>query len=165
MYRLTTRIDASFLATMLLEAAFWRGDGRPSVERMLEDRATARYVEGWGRPGDVALAALDGDDTPVGAAWYRHFRADDAGYGFVSEDIPELSIGVAREHRDRGVGSLLIGSLLQRARARDERAMSLSVDRANPARALYERFGFREQDGNPADTSVIMIIELTGRPL
>jgi ribosomal protein S18 acetylase RimI-like enzyme len=163
-YRLTTRVNVSFLAAMLLEAAYWRGGDRPSVDDMLAERSNARYVDGWGRAGDVALAALDRDDTPIGAAWYRHFPADDAGYGFVSAEIPELSIGVDCDHRDRGVGSLLLGSLLQRARARDERAMSLSVDRENPARELYRRFGFEERAARPNTTSATMVIELTSGP-
>jgi ribosomal protein S18 acetylase RimI-like enzyme len=63
------------------------------------------------------------------------------------------------EFRRQGVGSLLLGSLIARSRAADVRALSLSVDRANPARRLYARHGFvvDHVDG----TSETMLLALT----
>ena len=147
---------------MLYEAAYWRphaSDSRPPLEVMLRQREYAHYVTEWGRAGDVALAALDQHDQPVGAAWYRRLPAGDRGFGYVADDVPELSIGVVGEFRGRGVGSLLISALAQRARAHDERALSLSVEPDNPARTLYERFGFREF-GHDAGGSITMVLPL-----
>ena len=48
---------------------------------------------------------------PVGAAWLRFFPADDPGYGFVSADVPELSIGVAVLWRGRGIGRALLRAI------------------------------------------------------
>lgn len=147
MFRLTSRVDPEFLWAMLYEAAFWRDTGadeRPELGSVKSERWFARYVDGWGRAGDVALAATDRNDEPVGAAWYRTFTSDDAGFGFVAEHIPEVSIAVYGEFRGRGIGSLLLGSLIVRARAHDVRALSLSVSPDNPARHLYERVGFVE---------------------
>ena len=76
-----------------------------------------RYVEGWGRIGDVAIVALDRLDEPVGAAWYRRFTADEPGLRLRRPDVPELSIAVYPECRGRHVGGLLLGSLVDRARA------------------------------------------------
>jgi ribosomal protein S18 acetylase RimI-like enzyme len=80
--------------------------------------------------------------------------------------VPELSIAVYPEFRSSGVGSLLLGSLIARSRATEARGMSLSVARANPARALYVRHGFapvQEDDpggtGDPATTSETMFLE------
>jgi len=100
-----------------------------------------RYVAGWGRPGDSAFVAID-EFQPVGAAWYRLFRADNPGYGFVDEETPELSIAVVPSKRGTGLGSELLDALLERARADGYAAISLSVERDNPAVALYERHGF-----------------------
>jgi GNAT superfamily N-acetyltransferase len=119
-----------------------------------------RYLEGWGRTGDAAVVAVV-DGQRLGAAWYRLFPAEDPGWGFVATDVPELSIGVAAEARGRGVGSALLDALLTLARERGYRAVSLSVDRRNPARRLYERKGFRDAgNSNPSDTSVTMIAQL-----
>jgi ribosomal protein S18 acetylase RimI-like enzyme len=137
--------DVPFLKDMLRHAYFWRSttipeSGEPPVQR---------YVERWGRPGDTALVAIK-DFQPVGAAWYRLFKADNPGYGFVDEDTPELSIAVVPSARGTGLGSELLKALMARAREDGYNAISLSVEKDNPAVALYERHGFErigEDDG------------------
>ena len=137
--------DVPFLRDMLRHAYYWRAttvpeSGEPPVRR---------YVERWGRPGDTALIAIQ-DFQPVGAAWYRLFRADNPGYGFVDEETPELSIAVVPSRRGSGLGSELLGALMERARADGYDAISLSVEKDSLAVGLYERHGFerfREDDG------------------
>ena len=76
-FRLSARADPAFLAEMLYEAVNWRDDGaeeRPPLDEMLAQPELRRYVEGWGRVGDVAIVALDRRDEPVGGAWYRLFK-------------------------------------------------------------------------------------------
>jgi GNAT superfamily N-acetyltransferase len=120
---------------MLHHAYYWR-EGPGAAEPV------ARYVANWGRPGDAAVIAIE-DYRRVGAAWYRLFAADDRGFGFVDADTPEVSIAVVPSMRGRGVGSRLLEALLKRARAEGFHALSLSVERDNPSRKLYERHGFR----------------------
>jgi hypothetical protein len=87
--------DFSFLATMLGEAAVWRPDKpTPTGEQVLDDPRYAMYLAGWPRPGDYGLVAEQ--DGPVGAAWYRTYTDAIHGYGFISEDVPELSIAASR---------------------------------------------------------------------
>jgi GNAT superfamily N-acetyltransferase len=118
------------------------------------------YLDGWGRPGDAAVIAIE-DGQRRGAAWYRLFPAEDPGWGFVASDVPELSIGVVAEARGRGIGSALLDALLTLAREQGYRTVSLSVDRQNPARRLYERKGFGDAGiSDPSDSSVTMIANL-----
>jgi ribosomal protein S18 acetylase RimI-like enzyme len=138
--RAATAADLPFLRTMLYEAATWRPESQPPVEAVLTDPHAARYVSGWGRPGDAGVIAED--DRPLGAAWFRLFSAEEPGYGFVAADVPELSIGVAPAARGRGIGTQLLEALVEVARADGQRAISLSVEPDNPARRLYERTGF-----------------------
>ena len=102
-----------------------------------------RYVEGWGRPGDRALVAIEGFQ-PVGAAWYRLFTAEEPGYGFVDAETPELTIAVVPSARGRGHGDELLVALLEQARGDGFEGVSLSVEPENPALQLYERHGFRK---------------------
>jgi ribosomal protein S18 acetylase RimI-like enzyme len=147
---------------MLYEAVYWRDDGaeeRPPFDEMMARPEIRRYVGEWGRVGDVAIVALDRRDEPVGAAWYRLFPAADAGYGFVDEHTPELSIALYPECRRQHIGGLLLGSLLQRARADGHAAVSLSVASENPARRLYARHGFEVVAEN--GDSLTMIADLS----
>ena len=145
MIRPGTPQDARFLRDMLRHAYYWRS-GKDEDESGLHPM---RYVENWGRPGDAAVIALD-EGFPVGAAWYRLFKQSAPGYGFVDEQTPELAIAVVPSRRGRGYGHELLGGLLDCARRDGFDAISLSVAKDNPARHLYESYGFepvREDDG------------------
>ena len=133
--------DLAFLATMLGEAAVWRPDKpTPTAEQVMTDPRYALYLDGWPRQGDYGLVAER--DGPVGAAWYRTYTEVNRGYGFVSEDVPELSIAVAAPHRHEGIGRRLLVDLIEASVAQGWRALSLSVAEENPARRLYESVGF-----------------------
>ena len=133
--------DFTFLATMLGEAAVWRPDKpTPTGDEVMADPRYAMYLEGWPRPGDYGLVAeLDG---PVGAAWYRTYTRGSHGHGFVAEDVPELSIAVIEPRRHQGIGRRLLVELIDASVGQGHRALSLSVNENNPARALYESAGF-----------------------
>jgi len=140
--------DFSFLATMLGEAAVWRPDKpTPTAEQVMADPRYAMYLIGWPRQGDYGLVAEQGG--PVGAAWYRTFTEASHGYGFVAEDVPELSIAVIASRRHQGIGRRLLVGLIEASLAQGYSAMSLSVREDNPARRLYESVGFVlvEKDG------------------
>jgi ribosomal protein S18 acetylase RimI-like enzyme len=145
--------DVPFLRDMLRHAYYWRVDsvsesGEPPVQR---------YVERWGRPGDTALIAIE-DFQRVGGAWYRLFRSDNAGYGFVDEQTPELSIAIVPNKRGSGLGSELLDALLEQAREDGYEAISLSVEKDSPAVGLYERHGFARVGED--DNAVTMKAEL-----
>ena len=133
--------DFHFLATMLGEAAVWRPDKpTPTADQVLADPRYSLYLAGWPRRGDYGLVAEQ--DEPVGAAWFRTYTDASHGYGFVAEDVPELSIAVIASRRHEGIGRRLLGDLIEASVAQGYPAISLSVARENPARGLYESSGF-----------------------
>jgi ribosomal protein S18 acetylase RimI-like enzyme len=142
--------DVRFLRDMLHHAYYWRerepGEGPGPV---------ALYVKGWGRPGDTALIAID-EGFPVGAAWYRLFRREQPGYGFVDEETPELAIAVVPSRRGRGIGDALLKELYARAKKDGHRAVSLAAERDNaPLVSYYEqKHGFARvhEDGGDSVT-------------
>ncbi len=101
--------DETFLWRML-ECAASDGDDERAADDLRADPALGRYLDGWGRPGDVGVVAVDGDDSKVGAAWVRLFSADRPGYGYIDEVTPELTIACLASSRgvDRpgGAGSV-----------------------------------------------------------
>ncbi|MEY2397200.1 MAG: hypothetical protein QOJ00_374 [Actinomycetota bacterium] len=133
--------DFTFLATMLGEAAVWRPDkATPNADEVMADPRYAMYLAGWPRQGDYGLIAEH--DGPVGAAWYRTYTEASHGYGFVGEDVPELSIAVIASRRHEGIGRRLLVGLIEASVAQGYPALSLSVAENNPARRLYESTGF-----------------------
>lgn len=137
--------DGPFLAEMLVAAAFWRRDGPDgSVQDVMNRPELAHYVAGWPQRGDLGVVAEV--ERPIGAAWLRFLPESDPGYGFVDAETPELGMGVVRQWRGQGVGASLLGALIAGATDARITALSLSVERDNYARRLYERFGFRQVD-------------------
>ena len=127
--------DVPFMRSMLAHAYNWR------VNALDAEIPLSRYVENWGRAGDVALIATETGHR-VGAAWFRLFRSSAPAYGFVDEQTPELTISVVPSRRKHGVGRELMEELLKRAAAEGHSSISLSVERDSPAVAFYERHGF-----------------------
>lgn len=151
--------DESFIELMALAAANWSSDRRLSLDQMRSEPELLHYVADWPRPSDMGVVAIDVTNRPIGAVWLRQFSPDDPGYGYVSADVPELSIGVLDEWRRRGVGRALMRAQVHQARIRGLHTLSLSVERANPAVSLYLSEGWRVVDsGRDSDT---MVYELT----
>ncbi len=155
--------DIPFLQDMLYEAAAIAESMRAlGKEKALSLSVNRKYVEGWGRSGDAGVIAFNEVYQPLGATWYRLHPDSAPGYGFISSAIPELTIGVRVDVRGQGVGSALLHALIELARRDGYAALSLSVDRNNPALHLYERFGFQDAGiVEPEDTSLTMIKRLT----
>jgi ribosomal protein S18 acetylase RimI-like enzyme len=141
--------DVRLLRDMLRHAYYWRTS--------YTEFPITRYVNGWGRPGDRALIAID-EFHPVGAAWYRLYSTKEPGFGFVDEQTPELTIGVVPARRGKGIGSGLLDALLERAQADGFARISLSVEKTNPAVHLYESRGFRPVQENG---DYVMVADLT----
>ena len=149
--RQASATDDEFLQRMLAVAAGWRpGSTVRSVDEVLADPELAHYVVAWPRPDDFGVVAQDEEGRLVGAAWCRFFPGDDAGYGFISPKVPEVSIGVVSDFRGRGVGRRLMVGLIEEARSRGIERLSLSVEVENLAIGLYSKLGFvpvTEKDG------------------
>lgn len=158
-FRSAAATDAAFLVGMLALAADWQTDVTPrSAAAILDDPQLARYVADWPRHGDLGIIATDDTDQPIGAAWCRYFSTAAPGYGFVSPTVPEVALAVLPHARGAGVGEQLLLRLMDTAHAHGVTQLSLSVERANPARRLYARRGFTDVGGTGG--SVTMVVDL-----
>ena len=150
--------DADVLWRMLVEAFDWAG-GSGSLAQVQSRPDVAHYVQGWPVEGDFGVVAADDAGSAVGAAWARLLTAADPGYGWVGDDVPELSMGVLPEHRAAGVGTALLSALIESARSRGIARLSLSVEDGNPARRLYERAGFRKVGRNGGSDTLALSLQ------
>lgn len=135
--------DELFLREMLLETLRSEDDGETYTLESLEEPRIALYVKGWGsKEGDLGFIAETADGQKLGAIWSRLFTAEEPGYGFVDEETPEIAIAMLAKSRGLGVGTALLDKLVSECRT-NYRSISLSVAPNNPAKRLYERFGFK----------------------
>jgi GNAT superfamily N-acetyltransferase len=133
--------DQSFLWQMLYYAAHM-DEGVEPIESARVNPMLAPYVEGYGRPGDLGVIAIEAaTSTNDGAAWIRTMPAGWPLHRFVDAAIPELAIAVVPAYVGRGAGTRMIAHLMDSAAAIYP-AIALSVRSTNPAKALYERMGF-----------------------
>ena len=162
-FQLLTSQDQELVKEILYQSIFVpKGGARPG-RGILESADLRKYYEGWGRQGDYGLSVTPAlGKKPVGGAFVRYHAASQAGYGFVSEQIPELSIALYPGFRGMGLGTQLLERLINDLQTQDCPGISLSVDKRNPAMKLYEKFGFRtvRLEGNPT-----MLLSLKNAPL
>jgi GNAT superfamily N-acetyltransferase len=146
--------DEPFLWEMLY-LALYVSEGQPAFPReILQEPDIACYVQGWGRPGDWGLVACAAN-TPVGAIWLRQWLGEEKGYRYVCPSVPELSIALLPEYRNRGLGSRMINTVISMAHGKYP-GLSLSVVESSPARRLYECLGFRKV-GQVLDSPVMLL--------
>ena len=136
--------DAASLLEMLRLTVAWHlvptADGSPPPV-LVPPHAFADL----GRPGDGGvLVTYEGE--PAGACWYRLNLTAREHEGM---PVPELSLAVRPEHRAHGVGGRLLDRGIERARQAGYPAIDLIVELDNPARAMYERRGFKPLGGLP----------------
>lgn len=155
--------DIPALWEMLTYAATMSGDVAGDVAAAQADPFLRKYVEGWGRVGDVGVAAVDPNGAVVGAAWVRLLHHSYYARDYAAENIPELAIGLRPALRGQGEGSRLMAGLIDACRGHFP-AIVLSVRRSNRAVHLYERLGFatvQEIANRVGTASVVMELKLT----
>ncbi len=140
---------------MLYESIYMPEDEKNKME-LLNSSSIKKYYEEWGRKGDTALLAIDENNLPVGAVWYRLFDESNKGYGFVDVQTPELGIAVTQEARGLGIGTLLMKKIIRQASEDGYKSLSLSVDPENMSAVyIYRQLGFI--DYGVSETSITMV--------
>jgi broad specificity phosphatase PhoE/GNAT superfamily N-acetyltransferase len=133
--------DRGFLELMLRESAF-PDDPSMSVADVMTRPDLAMTIPDFSRLGDIAMIAEE-DGTAVGACWCRCFTDREHSWGYLSDATPELGIAVDKTYRGRGVGTALLGALIEAARAEGWGSLSLCTTRGRGIdHALYSRAGF-----------------------
>ncbi|HVM81788.1 MAG TPA: GNAT family N-acetyltransferase [Stellaceae bacterium] len=112
-------------------AALYFDSAKPlltALDRWNESRVVARFGRAF-KPEQAHIIRADGDNI----GWLQVSQSVD---GFHLHQLHLVD-----RFRNRGIGTSLIQSLLERAR-RAKRPVALNVMRGNPAISLYRRLGF-----------------------
>jgi GNAT superfamily N-acetyltransferase len=125
-----------------LHIALW--DPPPSGLRpieVLELPGVRIYAADWGCSTDVGVVAQV-DAVDAGACWMRLLPI---GIGLASMDAetPQLGIALLPQYQHKGYGRPLMEAALKAAKQAGYSRVSLSVHPQNPAKHVYESFGFR----------------------
>ncbi len=146
--------EIDYLQEMLYKAIFvFKGDD-PLPKSIIHRPELKKYYDNWGMENDLAFVA-EKDGKRIGIAWSRIFKASNKGYGFFDENTPEVSISIHSAHRNQGIGTQLLRSLLQKIASKDTEKVSLSTDKRNRAVNLYKREGFEIVKENDVDFIMI----------
>ena len=149
--------DEGILNEMLYQAVFVPEGSAPPSRDIVYSPELSRYIQGFGKYSDLGYLAESETNQPIGAAWLRLLTFPNVGYGYVDDGTPELTTAVMSEYRGRGIGTLLLERLFEKAKA-NYQSVSLSVWRENPAYRLYQRLGFETVKQNEND--VVMLKRL-----
>jgi len=135
-----TPVDEPILWEMLYQALQASESELTASREIVRRPELARYVEGWGRPGDTGFVAYDAEqnDKLLGAVWLRLPMGDQSDE---SEITPELAFTVKPGLRRRGIGAALLTQLVKANPQYS--AISIPAPANNPAVRLYEKFGFK----------------------
>lgn len=157
--RVAGREDEAFLRDMLYESLYVPEGEEPFSRDVLEEPFMKKYVEDWGRAGDLGYIAENSAGKPIGSIHIRYFDEGNKGFGYVRDDIPEMGMALLPESRGQGIGTALMKSLFRGMKERAIQKVSLSVAPENAAAMkLYERFGFREV--GVSGTSITMVADV-----
>ncbi|CAA9414388.1 MAG: Acetyltransferase, GNAT family [uncultured Rubrobacteraceae bacterium] len=119
----------------------WGEAQKAAFLRMQFDAQSSYFRENYeGAEFSVILE----DGRPVGRLYVARWP----------EEIRIVDIALLPEHRNAGVGSMLLGGLISESEE-SGKPVSIHVERFNPALRLYERLGFREVE----DKGVYLLME------
>ncbi len=139
-YRVRDMTPAEYplLADFLHMAIFVPPGQPPPPREVLASPEMQVYFKNFGQgAGDRGVVA-EAAGKLVGAAWARIMED----YGHVDDDTPSLAAAVEAPYRGQGIGGALRRALLDQLAQAGYRRASLSVQKENPAVALYRRLDF-----------------------
>ena len=155
--------DGFLLRVATLTNVNWSGV-RFDYAQVAAEPHLAHYWHVFPDRGDYGFVALE-DGEIAGVVWVKYFSADEAGYGFVRSDVPELSVCVLPGYRGAGRGRGLVRAAITEARRRGIGEVSLSVEDGNPARRLYESLVFAPVPSARQPGTLALVLDERAEPV
>lgn len=145
--------EYSVLEEFLYEAIFIpEGMERPPKD-IIQTPELQIYLKNFGSmESDYGLVAVV-DQKIVGAIWARIMND----YGHIDDETPSLALAIHQPYRGQGIGTKLLQFMMQILWKKGYQYVSLSVQKSNPARLLYEKLGFQKVNTVIGETEEIVM--------
>lgn len=131
--------EYSLLNDFLYEAIFIPEGVEPPSKSIITTPELQVYVKNFGTSKDDFALVAEVENKIIGAVWARIMYD----YGHIDDKTPSLAISLYKKYRGQGIGSSLIKEMLSLLQARGYKRVSLSVQKANYAAKLYQKFNFK----------------------
>ena len=141
------------LSDFLYEAIFIPEGMDKPPKSIIKQPELQVYIEDFGKEDDWCFVA-EIKEKIVGAAWVRIMND----YGHIDDETPSFAISLYEEYRNLGIGTALMGVMLQFLREKGYKQASLSVQKANYAVRMYRKAGFEVINEN--EEEYIMVCRL-----
>lgn len=150
--------ELSILEELLYECIFQPKSGERLPRDIIYKPELWIYIADWGKPDDLCYVSVI-DSKIIGAVWTRILNGKPRGYGNIDKNTPEFAISIFEQYRGRGIGTILMRTMLAKLRDKGYRRTFSSVAKDNYAIKLYEKVGFVVVKENEED--YIMVCELS----
>ena len=141
------------LSDFLYEAIFIPEGMDKPLKSIIKQPELQAYIKDFGKADDWCLV-VETKEQIVGAVWARIMND----YGHIDHKTPSFAISLYEEYRNLGIGTALMGAMLQLLKVKGYKQTSLSVQKANYAVKMYRKAGFEVVDENKEE--YIMICKL-----
>ena len=145
--------EYSILSDFLYEAIYIPEGMDKPPKSIIEQPELQVYIEDFGKADDWCFVA-EIKEKIVGAVWVRIMND----YGHVDDETPSFAMSLYEEYRNLGIGTALMGAMLQFLGEKGYKQASLSVQKANYAVRMYQKAGFEVIDEN--EEEYIMVCRL-----
>lgn len=136
--------EIMLMADFLYEAVFQRDTDPLAPRTIIQQPSLWTYVDKFGTEKDDHCLVAEVGGYLVGAAWARCMNA----YGHIGAAVPELAVSVYPQYRGNGIGTRLVRQMIGLLSEKGYAKVSLSVQKDNYARRLYQKAGFEIVDEN-----------------
>ena len=141
------------LSEFLYEAIFIPEGTEKPPKSIIEQPELQVYIKDFGKADDWCFV-VEIKEKIVGAVWVRIMND----YGHIDDETPSFAMSLYEEYRNLGIGTALMGAMLQFLREKGYKQASLSVQKANYAVRMYQKVGFEVIDEN--EEEYIMVYRL-----
>ena len=129
--------EYSILSDFLYEAIFIPEGMDKPLKSIIKQPELQAYIKDFGKADDWCLV-VETKEQIVGAVWVRIMND----YGHIDDKTPSFAISLYEEYRNLGIGTALMGAMLQFLREKGYKQTSLFVQKANYAVCMYRKVGF-----------------------